>query len=64
MNIPTLGIQLHLLNPHVIWETCIQSLCEKMAKQQSSLVNFFSKISTKWRSGRFVDIFLYKSALK
>ena len=42
------------------WETCIQSLCGKMAKQQSSLVNFFSKISTKWRSGRFVDIFYTK----
>ena len=39
-----LGIQLHLLNPHVVLGNLyIRSLYEKMAKRQSSLVNFFSK---------------------
>ena len=27
------------------WETCIQSLCGKMAKQQSSLVNILAKLA-------------------
>ena len=44
IKIRALGIQWHLLNPHVVLGNLyVQSLYEKMAKRQSSLVNFFSK---------------------
>ena len=55
IKIPALGIQLHLLNPHVaLGNLYIRSLYEKMAKRQSSLVNFFSKRARS--EGEFVDI--------
>ena len=54
--IPALGIQLHLLNPHlVLGNLKIRSLYEKIAKRQSSLVNFFSKRARS--EGECVDIF-------
>ena len=53
--IPALGVQLHLLNPHVVLGNLhIRSLYEKMAKLQSSLVNFFSKRARS--EADFVDI--------
>ena len=54
--IPAFGIQLHLLNPHVVLGNLyIRSLYEKMAKWQSSVVDFFRK---KARSeGEFVGMF-------
>ena len=46
MNIPTLGIQLHLLNPHVVLGNLYSEfVCPKMAKQQSSLVNILAKLA-------------------
>ena len=54
-----LGIQLHLLNPHlVLGNLYIRSLYEKMAKQQSSLVNFFSKRAR--NEGELVIFFIQK----
>ena len=55
IQICALGIQLHLLDPHVVFGNLyIQSLYEKMVKRQSSLVNFFSKRARS--EGEFVDI--------
>ena len=54
-----LGIQLHLLNPHVVLGNLyIRSLSEKMAKRQSSLVNFFSKRAR--NTGELVIFFIQK----
>ena len=46
------------------WETCIQSLCGKMAKQQSSLVNILAKLAKSEEVVQVCWYFWCKSVLK